>query len=70
MPDTNQKPLADQLNEAAAQAEQELKGVLRYIEEKVVPEVRQKSSIALREASQRLTKLAEHLDSLKSKPNG
>jgi hypothetical protein len=70
MPESNQKPLADKLNEAATQVEQELKGVLRYIEEKVVPEVREKSSVALRDASQRLSKLAEHLDSLKSKPNG
>jgi hypothetical protein len=70
MPESNQKPLADTLNEAAAQVEQELKGVLQFIEEKVVPEVRVKSSIALRDASQRLAKLAEHLDSLKSKPNG
>jgi hypothetical protein len=71
MPDNNQKPLQDkineQLNEAGEQVEQELKRVLRFIEEKVVPEVREQSSIALRDASQRLSKLAEHLDSLRSK---
>ena len=69
MPEPNQKPLEEKLNEAASQVEQELKRVLRFIDEKVVPEVRQQGSIALRDASQRLTKLAEHLDSLKkSKP--
>jgi len=69
MPEPNQKPLEEKLNEAASQVEQELKRVLRFIDEKVVPEVRQQGSIALRDASQRLAKLAEHLDSLKkSKP--
>jgi hypothetical protein len=74
MPDNNQKPLNEQINEhlheAGEQIEQELKRVVRFIDEKVVPEVREKSSIALRDASQRLAKLAEHLDSLKSKPQG
>ena len=70
MPDNTQKPLNEKLNEAGEQIEQELKRVLRFIEEKVVPEVREQSSIALRDASQRLSKLAEHLDSLKSKPQG
>ena len=68
MPEDNQKPIKDQLNEAGQKIEQELKRVLRIIEEQVVPEVREQSSAALRDASQRLAKLAEHLDSLKSKP--
>ena len=70
MPDNNQKPLQEQLNEAGQQIEQELKRVIRFIDEKVVPEVREQSSTALRDASQRLAKLAEHLDSSKSKPTG
>jgi len=74
MPDSNQKPLHEQINEqlheTGEQLEQELKRVIRFIDEKVVPEVREKSSTALRDASQRLEKLAEHLDSLKSKPQG
>jgi len=70
MPDNNQKPLNEQLNDAGDQIQQELKRVIRFIDEKVVPEVREQGSIALRDASQRLSKLAEHLDSLKSKPQG
>jgi histidinol dehydrogenase len=69
MPESNQKPLEEKLNEAASQVEQELKRVVRYIDEQVVPEVRQQGSAALRDASQRLAKLAEHLDSLR-KPKG
>jgi hypothetical protein len=70
MPDNNQKPIAEQLKEIGAQIEQELKRAIQVVENQVVPEVREHSANALREASQRLSKLAEHLDSLRSKPNG
>ena len=68
MPDNNQKPLSEQLKEVGTNIEQELKRAIQIIEEQVVTEVREKSSTALRDASQRLSKLAEHLDSLRSKP--
>ena len=68
MPDNNQKPLSEQLKEVGTNIEQELKRAIQIIEEQVVPEVREKSSTALRDVSQRLSKLAEHLDSLRSKP--
>jgi len=68
MPENNQKPISEQLKEVGTQIEQELKRAVKIIEEQVVPEVREKSSTALRDVSQRLAKLAEHLDSLKSKP--
>jgi hypothetical protein len=67
MPDNKQKPLSEQLHEVGTNIEQELKRALQIIEEQVVPEVREKSSTALRDVSQRLSKLAEHLDSLNSK---
>jgi|HubBroStandDraft_6_1064221.scaffolds.fasta_scaffold964054_2 hypothetical protein len=67
MPDNNQKPLSEQLKEVGTNIEQELKRAIQIIEEQVVPEVREKSSTALRDVSQRLSKLAEHLDSLNSK---
>jgi len=70
MPEDNQKPLEEKLHEAGEQIEQELKRVVRFIEEKVVPEAREQGSIALRDASQRLSKLAEYLDSLRDKPQG
>ena len=70
MPDNNQKPIAEQLKEVGTNIEQELKRVVQILEEQVVPEVREQSSKALRDASQRLAKLAEHFDSPKSKPPG
>ena len=70
MPDNNQKPISEQLKEVGTNIEQELKRVVQILEEQVVPEVREQSSKALRDASQRLSKLAEHLDSLRSKPPG
>jgi len=70
MPDNNQKPISEQLREVGVQIEQELKRAILIVEEQVVPEVREQSSKALRDASQRLAKLAEHFDSPKSKPPG
>jgi hypothetical protein len=70
MPDNNQKPLSEQLKEVGANIEQELKRAIQIIDEQVVPEVREKSATALRDISQRMSKLAEHLDSLKSRPPG
>jgi len=68
MPENNQKPLSEQLKEVGAQIEQDLKRAIQIVEEQVVPEVREKSAVALRDASQRLAKLAEQLESLKPKP--
>ena len=67
MPDNTQKPLSEQLKEVGTNIEQELKRAIQIVEEQVVPEVREKSADALRDASQRLAKLAEYLDSLRSK---
>ena len=41
MPDDNQKPLQEQLNEVGTQIEQELKRAIQIVEEQVVPEVRE-----------------------------
>jgi bisphosphoglycerate-dependent phosphoglycerate mutase len=53
----------EQMNEAAERVEEELKRVIAYLNDRVVPEVRQNGSKALRAAAEQLTKLAEHLDS-------
>jgi histidinol dehydrogenase len=68
MPENNQRPLSEQLKEVGANIEQELKRAIQIIDEQVVPEVREKGATALRDVSQRLSKLAEHLESLKPKP--
>jgi hypothetical protein len=50
------------LNKAVPRAEEELKRVIAYLNEEVVPKVRENSSKGLRVAADQLTKLAEHLD--------
>ncbi len=56
------KPWEQQLNEAGARLEDELRRVVRYVDEEVVPEVRRNGSKALRIASDRLRKLAEQME--------
>jgi hypothetical protein len=48
--------------EALPRVEEEVKKVITYLNDEVVPQVRQNSSEALRFASSHLAKLAEHLD--------
>lgn len=43
--------------------EEDVKRVITYLNDEVVPEVRQNSSKALRIAAEQLAKLADHLDS-------
>ena len=57
------RKVEDKFNEARPRVEQELNRVIAYLNDQVVPEVRQGSSRALRAAATQLAKLAEHLDS-------
>lgn len=50
------------LSEAAARIEQELRGVVRTVDEEVVPEVRKHSSVALRRVAEHMRSLADTLD--------
>jgi hypothetical protein len=45
-----------------AQFEDEVKRVIGYLNDQVVPQVRQNSSSALRAAAEQLARLADHLD--------
>ncbi len=51
-----------QLREVATRAEEELRRVVTYINDEVVPEVRQNGSDALRAAAAELQKLAQRMD--------
>jgi hypothetical protein len=51
-----------QVRDAAARAEEELRRVVTYINDEVVPEVRHNGSQALRFAAAELQKLAQHMD--------
>ena len=55
------------VNEAAPRVEEEVKKIIAYLNDEVVPEVRQNSSKALKIAAEHLAKLAERLD---GKPGG
>ena len=43
--------------------EEDIRRVITFLNDRVVPEVRQNSSVALRTAAEQLTWLADHLDS-------
>lgn len=49
-------------NQAAPRVEEEVRKVIAYLNDEVVPEVRQNSSKALKIAADQLAKLAEQLD--------
>jgi hypothetical protein len=51
-----------QLREGAARAEEEVRRVVTYINDEVVPEIRVNGSHALRAAAAELQKLAERMD--------
>ncbi len=55
-------PWEQRLHEAAATVEDELKRVITYINDEVVPEVRQNGSSALRAAAAELERLARRMD--------
>ena len=54
-----------EVNDSTERAEAELKRLIRYLNDEVVPEVRQQSSSALRSAAEQLSKLAEKMDDRK-----
>lgn len=62
MPNDQSKPWEQQLREAAAHVEEDLRRVVSYINDEVVPDIRRNGSQALRAASAELQKLAQHMD--------
>ena len=60
----NEEPKAweQQLKDAAARAEEELRRVVTFINDEVVPEVRRNGSHALRAAATEMQKLAQRMD--------
>jgi hypothetical protein len=61
---SNEEPKAweQQLRDAAARAEEEVRRVVTYINNEVVPEVRRNGSNALKVAAVELQKLAQKMD--------
>jgi hypothetical protein len=56
------KKVDERFNQVRPRVEEELKKLIDYLNDQVVPQVRQGSSHALRTAADRLRKLAEQLD--------
>jgi hypothetical protein len=61
-PETPKKPFEDRLRDAASHLEDDLRRVVTYLNDEVVPDVRRNSSEALRYAAAELRKLAERVD--------
>jgi hypothetical protein len=56
------KPWDQRIQEAGARVEEDLKRLVNYINDEVVPDVRRNSSEALRSAAVELQRLAEKMD--------
>jgi hypothetical protein len=56
------RKIDDRFGSAVTSAEAELRRIIAYLNDEVVPQVRQHSSQALKAASERLARLAELLD--------
>lgn len=58
----SKRPWEQQLKDAAAHLETDLKNVVKYLNDEVVPEVRRNGSDALRAAAAELHRLAQRMD--------
>ena len=56
------KSLEDRLRTAAGQVERDLRRLVSYVNDEVVPDVRRNGSVALRTAATELERLARHID--------
>lgn len=56
------RKIEEKFNQARPRVEEELNRVIAYLNDEVVPEVRENSSKALKIAADQLTKLAERID--------
>jgi len=69
---TNDEPgrWEQKAREAALHVEQDLRSVVTYINDKVVPEIRLNGTQALRAAAEQLQKLAQRMDDHRSAASG
>ncbi len=57
--------LDDLLGDASTRIEEETQQLIKYINDELVPAIRQHSTTALRVASEKLAQVADHMDSKK-----
>ena len=60
--------IGKKIDSAFPKAEEEVQKVIKFLNDKVVPEVRTHSSKALRTAAEQLGKLAEYVDRQREEP--
>jgi hypothetical protein len=70
MPIGEPKSWEQQLRDGVARAEEELRRVLTYINDEVVPDVRRNGSEALRAAAAEMQKLAQRMDDRRAAASG
>jgi hypothetical protein len=56
------RKIDERVSDALPRVEEEVKKVIAYLNDEVVPQVRQNSSQALRVAAEHLARLADHLE--------
>jgi hypothetical protein len=59
--------LDDVLGDASQRIEQETQSLIKYINDELVPAIREHSTTALRVAAEKLAQAADHMDSHKQK---
>jgi hypothetical protein len=59
-----------QVRDAALRVEEDLRRVVAYINDQVVPDIRRDGSQALRTAAEELQKLAQRMDDRRAAPHG
>jgi glutamyl-tRNA reductase len=64
------RPWEQQVREAALRAEEEVRRVMTYINDEVVPDIRKNGSHALRFAAEELQKLAQRMEERQSAASG
>ena len=60
--------LDDLLGDASTRIEEEAQTLISYINDELVPAIRQHSTSALRIASEKLSQAADHMDAKRNKP--
>lgn len=63
------RKIDDAVNKTIPRVEEELKNVIAFLNNEVVPKVRENSSKGLRIAADQLTRLAEHLERAAAQPD-
>jgi hypothetical protein len=70
MANNGPNPWEQQVRDVAARVEEELRRVVTYINDQVVPEIRENGTQALRAAAEELQKLAQRMDDRRAAGQG